>query len=68
MRAVATHQISEPDYYELALTLAHGQAGRLNENWPEFIDNLSRICDGFAHTRLQYAPVGGDSEPMEAAD
>ena len=34
--------------YDLALLLAHGQSRYSENQWDDFIDHLSRICDEFA--------------------
>ena len=52
MRVASAHHQKEPNYYELALLLAHGQIKSLHEEWADFIDHLSRICDGFAQARV----------------
>lgn len=39
---------SRQDFYDLALLLAHGQSHDSEDQWGDFIDHLSRICDEFA--------------------
>ena len=39
---------NHPNFYELALLLADGQAHQSADGWEDFIANLSRICDEFA--------------------
>jgi hypothetical protein len=41
----------QPDFFTLALLLAEGQTGDVEEHWGVFVDNLSRISDAFARAR-----------------
>ena len=45
-------QIHRANLYEQALLLADVHSRRCNtgDQWPTFIDNLSRICDEFANS------------------
>jgi len=46
----------QTNFYELALLLADGQARKNKHYWPDFIDNLSRICDNFASHKTGTIP------------
>ena len=63
MRYARTQPTEKLNYYELALMLAQERVVSPTEEWPEFIDQLSRICDAFARARYQSSRTGIYIEP-----
>ena len=54
------------DLYEIALMLADGQSRNNKSRDSSFVDNLSRICDGFAESR-QRVDIRSDNNDLEIA-
>jgi len=64
-RVVPTAE-SQPDYFTLALLLAEGQTGDIEEHWSTFIDNLARITDAFARARSPISTFARAEEVVSA--
>ena len=57
---------STTNLYEFALMLANGQSRNDENGDSSFVNNLSRICDGFAESR-QRADIRSDNSDLEIA-
>ena len=57
---------STTNVYELALILANGQSRSDENSDSSFVNNLSRICDGFAESR-QRVDIRSDNSDLEIA-
>ena len=57
---------STTNLYELALILANGQSRSDENSDSSFVNNLSRICDGFAESR-QRVDIRSDNSDLEIA-
>ena len=57
---------STTNLYELALMLANGQSRNGENGDSSFVNNLSRICDGFAESR-QRVDIRSDNNDLEIA-
>lgn len=57
---------STTNLYELALMLANGQSRNDENSDSSFVNNLSRICDGFAEIR-QRVDIRSDNSDLEIA-
>ena len=57
---------STTNLYELALMLANGQSRNDENGDSSFVNNLSRICDGFAESR-QRVDIRSDNNDLEIA-
>ncbi|MBP96543.1 hypothetical protein CMK18_11375 [Candidatus Poribacteria bacterium] len=57
---------STTNLYELALILANGQSRSDENSASSFVNNLSRICDGFAESR-QRVDIRSDNSDLEIA-
>ena len=57
---------STRNLYELALILANGQSRSDENSDSSFVNNLSRICDGFAESR-QRVDIRSENSDLEIA-
>ena len=57
---------STTNLYEIALMLANGQSRNDENGDSSFVNNLSRICDGFAESR-QRVDIRSDNNDLEIA-
>ena len=57
---------STTNLYELALMLANGQSRNDENGDSSFVNNLYRICDGFAESR-QRVDIRSDNSDMKMA-